>query len=1066
MSRSLIILLPLLWCTIIQAQDAAVQTVVQTGHYENISALAYTPDGDYLLSASEDLTVKLWELETQREIRTFTGPQRYVKRIVVDPNGTRMITISEDKKLWIWNIKTGKEIRQLEDTLDVITNAIFSRDGKYIITGGSEFTGAVWDAETYQLVARLEGNGLGCGSGQCYVRLDATRDGKWLLAGVQNYEVEYWNLKTFTLEKTIKIKWGSCSSCTSRVITDPKSKYLITSTGDSLYRRDFSSGELIPFTTHLEDVEVMKLSSDGNYLGVIERGVFDMLTSEGRSLYTLGKYPDGVTTFTFSPKGKYIATAGGDKKIKIHSISNGEQKLTFTGYLSEQFDSLKGSVRYWVKNLKKQDISPDGKYILENIGGNAILWELESGRLIKKFGVNEKAIIASKFSPDGKYVATAGGDRMLRLWETSSGELIRTYKGQSGSIFTLDFSSDGKYLATGGWDQTILIWDIETGKRTGRYVPHKNGSPIEVRFAPGNIYLISGGLDKQLLLTDIDTGTGVREFIGHTSHVVSINFSPDGKYMLTGSWDSNAKLWDLSTGLAVKRFTQHTGPVYDVAFSPSGKLLATGSWDKTAKVWDASGKLLFDFIGSMGAVTSVNFTPDEKYLVSGSRDGSTTIWDLKTGKEVFSHIITSDNEWLVKSPSGDFYATDQARNAVYFVEGMKSYDIEQFFDEFYNPDVVKESFIDAGKTNDKLINSLKKSPPPQVEIISPKEYFTTKTKELELIYKVSNTGGGIDEIKITHNGKALILSDTTDKKRKKKARTLYKSITVDLVPGHNKFSVSAYSDGRIESRKKSIEVNLDGAQVKPVCYILAIGINEYQNPALNLNYARTDASGFAKIIRQKGKSLFQEVKLITLYDKEATKENIFKSINSIAEQAGPKDVFYMYYAGHGSMVDERFYFIPTEVVRLYESDVLDKTAISDTEMQNMLKQIKALKQVIILDACHSGGSTEILASRGGGEEKALAQLSRSAGVHVLAAAGSEQTATEFESLGHGLFTFLLLEALSGTADGAPKDGKVTVYELRSYIDNLVPEYSIKYKGSPQYPNTFSRGSDFPLVIVK
>ena len=96
--------------------------------------------------------------------------------------------------------------------------------------------------------------------------------------------------------------------------------------------------------------------------------------------------------------------------------------------------------------------------------------------------------------------------------------------------------------------------------------------------------------------------------------------------------------------------------------------------------------------------------------------------------------------------------------------------------------------------------------------------------------------------------------------------------------------------------------------------------------------------------------------------------------------------------------------------------------------------------------------------------KALAQLSRSAGVHVLAAAGSQQTATEFETLGHGLFTYLILEALNGQADGAPKDGKVTVYELRSYIDNLVPEYALKYKGAPQYPNTFSRGNDFPVIL--
>ena len=119
-----------------------------------------------------------------------------------------------------------------------------------------------------------------------------------------------------------------------------------------------------------------------------------------------------------------------------------------------------------------------------------------------------------------------------------------------------------------------------------------------------------------------------------------------------------------------------------------------------------------------------------------------------------------------------------------------------------------------------------------------------------------------------------------------------------------------------------------------------------------------------------------------------------------------------------------------------------------------------------MDACQSGGSVELLAARGAAEEKAIAQLSRSAGIHVMASAGSEQFATEFAELGHGLFTYLLIKALEGDADGAPKDGKVTIYELKSYLDDQVPEMTRKLKGKPQYPYTFSRGQDFPVVIDK
>ncbi|HEX8548100.1 MAG TPA: caspase family protein, partial [Cytophagaceae bacterium] len=201
-----------------------------------------------------------------------------------------------------------------------------------------------------------------------------------------------------------------------------------------------------------------------------------------------------------------------------------------------------------------------------------------------------------------------------------------------------------------------------------------------------------------------------------------------------------------------------------------------------------------------------------------------------------------------------------------------------------------------------------------------------------------------------------------------------------------------------------------------------------------------------------------------LYNEDATKTNILDKLDALSRTVGHNDVFIFFYAGHGSMVEDKFYFIPTECTMLYESAELNKKALEASLLQEKFKNIKALKQIIIMDACHSGGSVELLANRGSSEEKAIAQLSRSAGIHVLASAGSEQTAKELKELGHGLFTSVLIEALSGAADGSPQDGKVTVYEIKSYLDDQVPVLNQKYSGKPQYPYTFSRGHDFPLIF--
>jgi len=285
-----------------------------------------------------------------------------------------------------------------------------------------------------------------------------------------------------------------------------------------------------------------------------------------------------------------------------------------------------------------------------------------------------------------------------------------------------------------------------------------------------------------------------------------------------------------------------------------------------------------------------------------------------------------------------------------------------------------------------------------------------------------------------------------------------------LIGGTNTFTAVARNKDNVEADPHSAEIFSETASKSSTCHILSVGINLYKNPRMSLNYAKPDAESFSKLMDEKGSNLFKAIQLHTLYDENATREQILKKLDELASIIHPEDVFIFYYAGHGSMVDNKFYFIPTESSRLYEVTALTKDAIEASILQEKFRSIQALKQLIIMDACQSGGSVELLATRGASEEKAIAQLSRSAGIHVMASAGSEQFATEFNELGHGLFTYVLIRALQGEADGAPKDGKVTIYELKSFIDDQVPEMTRKLKGKPQYPYTFSRGQDFPVVI--
>jgi uncharacterized caspase-like protein len=120
--------------------------------------------------------------------------------------------------------------------------------------------------------------------------------------------------------------------------------------------------------------------------------------------------------------------------------------------------------------------------------------------------------------------------------------------------------------------------------------------------------------------------------------------------------------------------------------------------------------------------------------------------------------------------------------------------------------------------------------------------------------------------------------------------------------------------------------------------------------------------------------------------------------------------------------------------------------------------------LLLLDACRSGGA--VVSFRGYEDRKSLAQLARSAGIHVIAASGASQLAAEVDELRHGLFTYVLLAGLKGEAVIGSASRSVTVRGLLAYIEDQLPEVSKKYKAEAQYPVSSSKGMDFPVALLR
>jgi hypothetical protein len=345
--------------------------------------------------------------------------------------------------------------------------------------------------------------------------------------------------------------------------------------------------------------------------------------------------------------------------------------------------------------------------------------------------------------------------------------------------------------------------------------------------------------------------------------------------------------------------------------------------------------------------------------------------------------------------------------------------------------------------------------------------FLTQARTIPITVEIFDGGGGVKEVSIFQNDK-LIIQDK-DIKTTGEGQKVVKTYAVEMINETNEFRVKVINFQKIESRADVLTIEYTGEIIATsTLHILAVGINKYQNSAYNLNYAQPDAEAFIDKIRLTGKNIFKSINPIEIYDENATKENIVSAFKSIMVKAKPEDVFLFFYAGHGTLDEEHndeYYLVPTDITKLYgDPTQLQAKGVSATELKGFLTQVKSQKQIILMDACHSGGALKTLGVRAAAtDEKAIVQLARSSGVVMIASSGTKQYATEFDQLKHGVFTYALLEALDGRADNGDK--KITVNELKFFMEERVPELTKQYGGSAQYPTGYITGNDFPISII-
>lgn len=554
-------------------------------HHKNVVyGVAISEVQSTAVSASEDGTLIVWDLETGRKHRTLNGRHRAEYAVAIAPDGKTAVSATEDGLLEVWDLATGKEQQPpLRGHRGGAYCVAIAKNGQCVISDGEDKQVRVWD-----LGAGKERQPPLRGHKAAVSSVALSKDGRVISA---SYDGE---LKVWDLESGEKLK---------------------------------------DFRGHVKRVNAVALSDDGRTAVSASKDkmlkVWDLETGKER-LPPLRGHTGEVNGIAVFPDGRRAISASDDETLRIWDLDKGELLQTLRRHTS------------WVYQVA---LSPAGRIAVSASDDMSVrVWDLtraeEQGLMSEHTSGVHRVVISS----DGQSAISLSEDGELRAWNLVTRKARWAKRIHKGMVFGLAISSDGTTGFSGGKDKTVRVWDLIGGNENenGGLLRH-DSTVAAVAVSHDGRTAVSATSKGALTVWDLAKREIAKSLSGHGGWVWGLAVAHNGRIVVSAGEDGNLKVWDLTSGRLQRTLPQHAGDVLDVAVSNDGRIAVSALEDGTLKVWNLdSGEIVHTLCGHTRWVYGVALAEDGRTAVSVSDDTTIKVWDIDRGKELTSFHLDGE----------------------------------------------------------------------------------------------------------------------------------------------------------------------------------------------------------------------------------------------------------------------------------------------------------------------------------------------------------------------------------------------------------------------------------------